>query len=392
MRFRRFLSAGAFLVWFTLVYALTTGTGDSQIVQPGCNKFNPCEVRSLIVDLTSLMKGALTFDTSQGAACTFAVCDRTGNGFSTTGYYQAAGQPSVSPTGTGTWGGDPAGGGIFAGNGTVDDLEFKNGSGTVECHLIHFGSELICFQLHATNGFIAETSFAATGLIHPSDFAAVQGNAAAVQLASGSHTTGHQLVYDASGNAIDGGAPAGGSVTTTGSPANGNLAKFSGPASITNGDLSGDCTTSATLATTCTKTGGTPFAPSATTDTTNANNISSGTLGQARLPTGILRCGVEWPSDLTVTADTHVCMVALVSGTIDSVSAYTGGTGSPSFTYEITINGTAVTSCNGVTVTTGVLTTTCTGANTFTSGQKVEIVIASIGGTPDQAIVQVNWH
>lgn len=42
-----------------------------------------------------------------------------------------------------------------------------------------------------------------------------------------------------------------GTVTTTGSPANGNLAAFSGATSITNGDLSGDCTTNGALATTC---------------------------------------------------------------------------------------------------------------------------------------------
>ncbi len=56
----------------------------------------------------------------------------------------------------------------------------------------------------------------------------------------------------------------GGSVSTTGSPASGNLAKFSGGASITNGDLSGDCTTSGSLATICTKTNGTAFGTFAT--------------------------------------------------------------------------------------------------------------------------------
>ncbi len=40
------------------------------------------------------------------------------------------------------------------------------------------------------------------------------------------------------------------SVGTTGSPSNGNLTKFSGPNTITNGDLSGDVTTSGSLATT----------------------------------------------------------------------------------------------------------------------------------------------
>lgn len=43
-----------------------------------------------------------------------------------------------------------------------------------------------------------------------------------------------------------------GTVTTTGSPSSGNLTKFSGATSITNGDLSGDCTTSSTLAVSCT--------------------------------------------------------------------------------------------------------------------------------------------
>lgn len=42
-----------------------------------------------------------------------------------------------------------------------------------------------------------------------------------------------------------------GTVTTTGSPASGNLAKFSGSTSITNGDLTGDCTTSGALVTSC---------------------------------------------------------------------------------------------------------------------------------------------
>ncbi len=44
-----------------------------------------------------------------------------------------------------------------------------------------------------------------------------------------------------------------GTVTTTGTPASGNLAKFSGASSITNGDLSGDCTPAGALAITCTK-------------------------------------------------------------------------------------------------------------------------------------------
>jgi hypothetical protein len=54
--------------------------------------------------------------------------------------------------------------------------------------------------------------------------------------------------------------PTGGSgtVTTTGSPASGNLSKFSGSTSITNGDLSGDVTTSGTLEATLANTAVTP--------------------------------------------------------------------------------------------------------------------------------------
>jgi hypothetical protein len=55
-----------------------------------------------------------------------------------------------------------------------------------------------------------------------------------------------------------------GNVVTTGSPSNGNLASFSGAASVTNGNLSGDCTTSGTLAITCLKTNGVAFGSLAT--------------------------------------------------------------------------------------------------------------------------------
>lgn len=51
-------------------------------------------------------------------------------------------------------------------------------------------------------------------------------------------------------------ACAAGTVTTTGSPASGNLTKFSGTTSLTNGDLSGDATTSGTLAVTVVKVNG----------------------------------------------------------------------------------------------------------------------------------------
>lgn len=56
-----------------------------------------------------------------------------------------------------------------------------------------------------------------------------------------------------------------GTVTTSGSPTSGNMAKFTGATAISNGDLSGDCTTTGSLAINCTKTAGTAFSALATT-------------------------------------------------------------------------------------------------------------------------------
>jgi hypothetical protein len=96
--------------------------------------------------------------------------------------------------------------------------------------------------------------------------------------------TSSPSIFMASNGTCQSGGGGGGSVSTTGAPASGNLTVFSSGSTITSGNLSGDCTTSSTLAITCTKTGGVSFAPSATIDTTTANNIGSGTLASARLP------------------------------------------------------------------------------------------------------------
>ena len=63
-------------------------------------------------------------------------------------------------------------------------------------------------------------------------------------------TTHNFCIYNSSGSPTCYSNAGGGTVTTTGSPSTGNLTKFTGSLSISNGDLSGDVTTSGTLATT----------------------------------------------------------------------------------------------------------------------------------------------
>jgi hypothetical protein len=77
--------------------------------------------------------------------------------------------------------------------------------------------------------------------------------------------TGTGIFLGANGLCQTAGSGSGvGNVVTTGAPVSGNLTVFSAPASITNGDLSGDATTTGTTAVTVTSTNGVPFGTLAT--------------------------------------------------------------------------------------------------------------------------------
>ena len=82
------------------------------------------------------------------------------------------------------------------------------------------------------------------------------GNLVAASVTASSLTSGHCVQASTAGllTTVSGACgTSSGTITATGSPVSGNLAAFSGATSVTNGDLSGDVTTSGTLAATVLK-------------------------------------------------------------------------------------------------------------------------------------------
>lgn len=112
-----------------------------------------------------------------------------------------------------------------------------------------------------------------------------------------------------------------GTVTTTGSPANGNIAVFSGSTSITNGNLSGDVTSSGTTATTVAKIAGGPLPTSA-----NVGGWNSSSQPVAATATNVLTllnsqtCNAQTGTTYTfVLGDAYNC----VTGSNASAQTYT---------------------------------------------------------------------
>jgi hypothetical protein len=98
--------------------------------------------------------------------------------------------------------------------------------------------------------------------------------------------------------------------------------------------------------------------------------------------------------DTTVTVhnDTYQFAWPYATGTITSVEYFTGGSTTPSFVASVQIAGVNVTSCNGLTVNSATpATTTCTAANTITTGQLLSLVITSTSGSPFSSLVQINY-
>ena len=143
----------------------------------------------------------------------------------------------------------------------------------------------------------------------------------------------------------------GGAVTTTGSPASGELASFSGAGSITNGNLSGDCTTANTLAVTCARTGGTAFGTAATQNTgtsgatiplLNGGNTYSGTsqfTGQVKLLSSLTGSGghVLVSATAPTAASGFATSPTVTSNDTAAFAVSEGASGTPSTTGVLTL-------------------------------------------------------
>lgn len=157
-------------------------------------------------------------------------------------------------------------------------------------------------------------------------------------------------------------------VTTTGSPANGNITKFSGAATVTNGDVSGDCTTSGTLAITCTKTSG----------------VALGTFATQSAPTG---GGIQC---------LHASNTGAVTGTGSDCGAGGGGTSPGGSNTQLQYNssgsfgGITGATSNGtvVTLTSPILVTPALGVPSSGTGTNITGVPLGTGTTGTLAVAR----
>jgi len=104
---------------------------------------------------------------------------------------------------------------------------------------------------------------------------------------------------------------------------------------------------------------------------------------------------VSWDSNTTVANATIPLLIPqwINGGSILSVSYYTNGTSTPSFTADVEINGTGVTGCSAITVSSATAaTTTCTGGNTFGFRSVLTLVISGVSGSPSQALVDITLN
>ncbi len=170
-------------------------------------------------------------------------------------------------------------------------------------------------------------------------------------------------------------ASAAGTVTVTGTPASGNLTKFSGAASITNGNLSGDVTTTDTLVTTLA-----------------ASGASAGTYGQVTVntkglvTTGTIISDVAHGGTGAATFTIHGVLLgqttaafnATAAGAMNSVLQGQGAAADPIFTTTPTLTSLTLAGASSLTLGTG---SSLTGAIIFKNATNANTVTIQSGVT-----------
>lgn len=290
-----------------------------------------------------------------------------GNALNGTGNFVGSTSPSIAtPTITGS----------FTATGLVTNADLANPATTVNGQSCALGST--CTVTAAATGITVGTT-------------TIGGGTNGTFLFDNSGVLGG-IASTGSGNVVLATSPSIASPTITSS--------FTATGLVTNADLANAATTvngqTCTLGSTCTATvaissGVTGLGTGVATALGDAVNTSGGVVTSAGTITASIP--VEWDSNTTVANGTIPVLLPAWAGggTITSVSYYTNGTGTPSFTADVEIGDTGVTSCSALSVSSATpATTSCTGGNTFTSSSSLTVVISSASGTPQQALVQIN--
>ena len=193
-----------------------------------------------------------------------------------------------------------------------------------------------------------------------------------------------------------------GTVTTTGTPASGNLTKFSGSSSITNGDLSGDVSTSGALVTTVAKVNGVAYGTSPSTNTvpvvTGTNAITYETVPNAALANSAITFGATSQAlGSTVTNLNAVNIGPSTAGTgaftALSASSTVSGTGFSTYLASPPAIGGTVAAAGSFTImdaTTSIGVGSSSPKTSFDDSQKTDAIILPIGTTLARPATGVN--